>query len=100
MERIGARPPKQTAFTNVNNAPSEKLLKENGFALLTVNGDEDRPNAFMPLEHLLTSLEISHRLVVLEDTDHNLGKYYDRAGDTMLKFLAEQLNRHSEPALR
>ena len=75
-------------------------LKENRFALLTVNGDDDRPNAFMPLEHLLTSLEISHRLVVLEDTNHNLGKYYERAGDTMLKFLAEQLNRHSDPALR
>jgi endo-1,4-beta-xylanase len=66
-------------------------LKEHHFALLTVNGDKDRPDAFKPLQEALMELGIPHRAVVLEETEHNLGKYYERAGDTMLEFLAERL---------
>lgn len=39
----------------------------------------------------LTHKVLESKLMVLEDTNHNLGKYYERAGDTMLEFLAEQL---------
>ena len=66
-------------------------LKANRFALITINGDQDRPQAFKPLGDLLSGLNIRHKSVVLKDTNHNLGKYYDRAGDTMLTFLAERL---------
>lgn len=75
----------QTAKENASQ------LKEHKFNLLTVNGDGDRPDAFEPLENVLKSLDIPHQTVVLEDTDHNLGKYYERSGDTMIKFLAKQL---------
>lgn len=67
-------------------------LKRSGYALLTVNGDQDRPDAFQPLEAVLKENGISHEIVVLEETNHNLGKYYERAGDTMLEFLAKRLN--------
>ncbi len=66
-------------------------LKAHGYTLLTINGDQDRPTAFKPLEELLKREGISHKTVVLKDTNHNLGKYYERAGDTMIKFLAERL---------
>jgi len=66
-------------------------LKAHGFALLTVNGDQDRPDAFQPLKAVFDELEIAHQVVVLDDTNHNLGKYYERSGETMLAFLAERL---------
>ena len=66
-------------------------LKASGFELLTVNGDQDRPDAFKPLQELFAEIGIPHRAVVLEDTNHNLGKYYDRAGGTMIQFLEKRL---------
>ncbi len=66
-------------------------LRKNNFALLTVNGDQDHPDGFKPLENILEPLGVSHRIVILADTNHNLGKYYEGAGDMMLKFLAERL---------
>lgn len=66
-------------------------LKTNGYSLITINGDQDRPDAFKPLQDLLKENGISHRSIVLTDTKHNLGKYYERAGDTMIKFLASCL---------
>ena len=72
-----------------------KKLKATGYALITINGDQDRPDAFKPLQELLKENGISHNSVVLKDTNHNLGKYYERAGDTMIKFLAARLaERH------
>ena len=70
-------------------------LRANHFALITINGDQDRPKAFKPLEELLSGLNILHKPVALKDTNHNLGKYYERAGDTMINFLAERLNAES-----
>jgi len=70
---------------------SAKKLKSNKFALLTINGDQDRPEAFAPLNRILKPLEIPHKVVTLDDTKHNLGHYYERSADTMLAFLAKQL---------
>ena len=66
-------------------------LKASNFALITINGDQDRPQAFKPLQDTCRELGIPHETVVLNDTDHNLGKYYERAGDTMIEFLAQRL---------
>lgn len=66
-------------------------LKDEGFALLTVNGDQDRPDGFKPLTNILVPAGVSCRTVVLADTDHNLGKYYERSEDAMIEFLAEHL---------
>lgn len=67
-------------------------LKTSQFALLTINGDQDRPEGFAPLNKVLKPLGIPHKIVKLPDTKHNLGHYYKRAGTTMLTFLAERLS--------
>lgn len=67
-------------------------LKANNFALITINGDQDRPEAFKPLADLLHSRGIKHQTLVLADTNHNLGKYYERSSDTMIEFLADCLS--------
>lgn len=66
-------------------------LKANGFSLLTINGDMDRPEGFTPLRKVLLPLGISHKTVTLNNTQHNLGHYYERSSETLLAFLAEQL---------
>jgi endo-1,4-beta-xylanase len=66
-------------------------LGANNFALLTMNGDQDHPEGFTPLYKVLKPLNISHQVVTLADTKHNLGHYYDRSADKMLAFLAERL---------
>lgn len=66
-------------------------LKANQFALLTINGDQDRPDAFKPLKTVLDELKIPHQVIVLEDTNHNLGKYHQETSGLMLEFLAKQL---------
>ncbi len=68
------------------------LLKKHHYSLLTINGDQDRPDAFDPLRSVLMSHGIQHQVVTLKDTNHNLGKYYELGGDTMLEFLAAKLS--------
>ncbi len=71
-------------------------LRRNGFSLLTVNGDQDRPDGFTPLRQTLQSVGVAHETVILDDTSHNLGMYYEQAGDRLLAFLAQGL--HGNPA--
>jgi endo-1,4-beta-xylanase len=68
-------------------------LKRIGYSVLLVNGEKDRPDAFKPLAEKLTTLKIPHEVVVLPDTPHNLGLYYQRAGATMIEFLGKGLKR-------
>lgn len=69
-----------------------ETLKKNHYSLLTINGNHDHPNGFNPLRKILHSHGISHQNIVLDDTSHNLGKYYELAGNSMLEFLAERLS--------
>ena len=73
-------------------------LKKHGFRLLTINGDQDHPQAFELLEDILKPSGITCQSVTLADTNHNLGKYYSRSGDTMIAFLAARLNDRSQDA--
>lgn len=73
-------------------------LKENNFELLTINGDQDLPRGFAPLNETLKALSIPHKVVTLADTKHNLGHYYERSAETMLAFLAEQLRGDASKA--
>lgn len=66
-------------------------LRKNEYAALLVNGDRDRPDAFESLARKLAELKIPHEVVVLQDTPHNLGLYYQRAGKTMTQFLGKHL---------
>ena len=54
-------------------AGAEKLTGNN-FALLTINGDQDHPKGFLPLHQVLTPLGITHKMVTLPGTKHNLGQ--------------------------
>ena len=66
-------------------------LRDNAYAALLVNGDQDRPDAFELLAQKLSELKIPHEVVVLPDTPHNLGLYYQRAGEKMTRFLGKHL---------
>jgi len=66
-------------------------LKKNGYGVLLVNGDKDRPDAYKPLAGKLTGLKIENKVVVLTDTPHNLGLYYQRAGEATTQFLGKRL---------
>jgi predicted glycoside hydrolase/deacetylase ChbG (UPF0249 family)/enterochelin esterase-like enzyme len=70
-----------------------KTLRDNGFSMLLINGDKDRPTAFQLLAERLESVGVAHEVRVLDDTDHNLGKYHQRSGDAMIEFLGRQLRR-------
>jgi len=66
-------------------------LRANNYAALLVNGDQDRPDAFQSLAEKLGGLQIPHEVIVLPDTPHNLGLYYERAGQQMTQFLGKHL---------
>jgi len=72
-------------------------LKGNGYTTLLINGDRDRPDAYKPLAEKLGELEIPHEVVVLPDTPHNLGLYYQRSGGKMVKFLGDALSESTRP---
>jgi endo-1,4-beta-xylanase len=66
-------------------------LRRNGYGVLLVNGDQDRPDAFQPLAEKLAALKLAHEVQILPDTPHNLGLYYERAGESMTRFLGGRL---------
>jgi endo-1,4-beta-xylanase len=68
-----------------------ETLRKNHYAALLINGDEDRPEAFESLARKFRELKIPYEVVVLKDTRHNLGLYYERAGKTMTQFLGKHL---------
>jgi len=70
---------------------NSETLRRDGYAALLINGDQDRPEAYKSLAERLAQLDLEHQVVVLPNTPHNLGLYYERAGDTMIKFLGRRL---------
>jgi len=68
-----------------------QTLKMHGFGILLINGDQDRPEAFKALADKLQELTVDHEVVVLPDTPHNLGLYYERSGREMVRFLGKRL---------
>lgn len=69
------------------------ILKKNHFVALLINGDKDRPDAFKLLAETLEPLGVDHTVVVLEDTQHNLGQYHSKSGAAMAKFIGDRLKR-------
>ncbi len=68
-----------------------QTLRDNAYAALLINGDRDRPDAYKLLVQKLSELKIPYEVVVLPDTPHNLGLYYERAGKKMTQFLGKHL---------
>ncbi len=68
-------------------------LRANHFGALLVNGQQDRPEAYDALAKKFQELKIPCDVVIIPDTPHNLGLYYQRSGDRMAEFLGQQLSR-------
>ncbi len=72
-------------------------LNSHGFSALLVNGDGDRPDAFAALAEAFAARGVSHEVVVLDDTKHNLGRYHELSGEKMLRFIGGQLRQNTAP---
>jgi len=81
-----------TTLADAATANAE-ALKKNNVAFLQIKGDRDRPEGNQEFAKHLDKLGIANELVILKDTDHNLGLYYERSAEQMMKFLA----RHIRP---
>jgi predicted peptidase len=68
------------------------VWKKNDFGFFLVNGDNDRPDAFKEFSVTLKENGIEHRVLILPDTKHNLGLYYERSVRKLLAFIG----RHFE----
>ncbi|MFB2117781.1 ChbG/HpnK family deacetylase [Parapedobacter sp. 2B3] len=67
------------------------LWKQRGFGFFLVNGDNDRPQAFSAFSERLSDAGVDHQRLVLEDTAHNLGHYYERSVNPLLLFVGKHL---------
>ena len=67
------------------------VWKASNFGFFMVNGDQDRPEAFQEFSSILKENGIKVERMILEDTKHNLGHYYERSAMEMLKFIGRHL---------
>jgi enterochelin esterase-like enzyme len=74
------------------------VWKKNDFGFFLVNGDNDRPDAFKKFSTTLEKNGIEHEVLILPDTKHNLGLYYERSVSKLLAFLGKHL-RQQEKAI-
>ena len=74
-------------------ADNAKTLKKGGVALLQIKGDRDRPEGNREFAAHLDRLGVANTLVILKDTSHNLGLYYRRSAEQMMRFLGRQLRK-------
>jgi enterochelin esterase-like enzyme len=74
-------------------AANAKTLKKNGVAIMQIKGDRDHPKGNQEFAKHLDKLAITHELIILKDTPHNLGLYYKRSSEQMMRFLARHLRK-------
>ncbi|HUS93134.1 MAG TPA: alpha/beta hydrolase-fold protein [Phycisphaerae bacterium] len=68
-------------------------LKTHGVAIMQIKGDRDGPEGNQEFAKHLDSLGIANELIVLKDTPHNLGLYYERSAERMMRFLARHIRK-------
>jgi predicted peptidase len=86
----------QESGENDFNQAIEKALpvwKKNRFGFFMVNGDKDRPEAFVEFAGKLSSAGIKNEVLILYDTEHNLGHYYERSALKMIAFIGKHLKK-------
>jgi endo-1,4-beta-xylanase len=69
------------------------IFRQNGMAMMFVNGDQDRPDACQPLADELIKLGIANTLLVLPKTPHNLGLYYSESAAQTMAFIGQHLKK-------
>ncbi len=85
----GARPG-DTVLAEAATKNAEMMKKE-GKALMQIKGDRDRPEGNEEFAKHLEKLGVANELIILKDTDHNLGLYYQRSAEQMMKFLGKYI---------
>jgi len=70
-----------------------EALKKHGVAMMQIKGDRDRPEGSREFAKHLDTLGVPNELVILKDTDHNLGLYYERSAEAMMQFLARYIRK-------
>jgi len=74
-------------------AANAKTLKNGGVGILQIKGDRDRPEGNRAFAKHLDALGIANELIILKDTPHNLGLYYERSAEPMMRFLARHIRK-------
>jgi len=69
------------------------VWKKNNFGFFLVNGEYDHPDAFTEFAKTLNKEGIDHEVLILPDTKHNLGHYYERSANKLLAFIARHLKK-------
>jgi len=69
------------------------MWKKTGLGFFLVNGDTDRPEAFKDFAMILDAHGIDHEVLILPDTKHDLGLYYERSVNKLLAFLGRYLTK-------
>ena len=69
------------------------IWKKNNYGFFLVNGDNDRPDAFKEFSMILEENRINKEILILPNTKHNLGLYYERSVSKMLAFLGKHLQK-------
>ena len=77
-------------LTELATRNAEKLKAVN-FGVIMVNGDKDNPESNVDFARHLESLGIANKLVILPETAHDLGRYYNLSAEQSLKFIGERL---------
>jgi len=72
---------------------SVPIWKKENFGFMLVNGDKDRPDAFNKLTEFLNKDNIENQVIILPDTPHNLGLYYERSVNRILEFIGRHLKK-------
>ncbi len=67
------------------------VWKDSDFGFILINGDEDRPDAFVEFAEILEQNSVDHRVVILPDTKHNLGLYYEKSVEQLIEYLGDKL---------
>jgi predicted alpha/beta superfamily hydrolase len=67
------------------------VWKKSNFGFFFVNGDDDRPTAFESFSATLNENGIENEVLILPDTPHNLGLYYERSVAKLLTFIGNHL---------
>jgi predicted alpha/beta superfamily hydrolase len=76
-------------------AANAETIKKNKIAFFAVKGDHDRPEDAQAFAKELDKLGIENQLIILENTDHNLGLYYQRSAPQMMEFLGKHIRAGS-----
>ena len=88
----GGPGPRETMMAE-NAKANAQALKNNGVGIMQIKGDKDHPEGNQEFAKLLDTLGIPNEIVILKDTDHNLGLYYQRSADQLMKFLGKYIKK-------